>query len=306
MAQSSGGPAIGVVGLPEGWSSQRLADAVQTHTGHRHLIDLRRASLDLAAEQVIVNGLDLMTLDALIVKKLGRTYRPDLLDRLEVLRFLDERGVRVFSRPRAMIRVLDRLSCTVTLRAGGIPMPETVATEHLDTAVDVVGRFGKAVFKPMYTSKARGMLVIEYGPDVRDRVAEFQASGNPMLYIQRLVPIPEVDLGVAFLGGEYLATYARAGRELSEDPHTSTHTKYWPFEPSDEIVDLARRAQDLFDLDFTCVDVVETRDGPLVFEVSAFGGFRGLLAANNIDAADRYVRYVLKVLENGDRHQRPD
>jgi ribosomal protein S6--L-glutamate ligase len=45
---------------------------------------------------------------------------------------------------------------------------------------------------------------------------------------------------------------------------------------------------------FTCVDVVETANGPLVYEVSAFGGFRGLLEANGIDMAERYAQYVLE------------
>lgn len=303
MAEARRGPAIGVIGLPEGWSSRRLVDAVEARTGVRQLIDLRRVALDLGSGRAIHDGCELTALDAVIVKKLGRTYRPDLLDRLELLHFLHERGVRVFSRPRSMMRVLDRLSCTVTLRIGGIPMPETVITEDLDQALNAIGRFGKSVFKPLYTSKARGMLVIEPGPDARDRIAEFQAGGNPVLYIQRLVPIPQVDLGVAFLGGQYLATYARGGRELTEDPHTSTPTQYWPYEPSPEIVELAQKAQSLFDLDFTCVDIVETRDGPLVFEVSAFGGFRGLLEANNIDAAARYVEYVMHELERDHRQQ---
>ncbi len=52
---------------------------------------------------------------------------------------------------------------------------------------------------------------------------------------------------------------------------------------------MVRRAQVLFDLNFTSVDIVETPDGPLVFEVSAFGGFKGLTVARNMDGATRYV-----------------
>jgi ribosomal protein S6--L-glutamate ligase len=52
-------------------------------------------------------------------------------------------------------------------------------------------------------------------------------------------------------------------------------------------------------LDFTCVDVAETNEGPLVFEVSAFGGFRGLLDANGIDAADVFSSYVVDKLNHG-------
>ena len=114
------------------------------------------------------------------------------------------------------------------------------------------------------------------------------------MYLQKMVEHPGKDMGVAFLGGEYLATYARVGDGQSWNTTTRSGGKYEPYEPSDEIKELAYKAQALFDLDFTCVDVVETPEGPKVFEVSAFGGFRGLLDANQIDAAAMYADYVLQ------------
>ena len=48
--------------------------------------------------------------------------------------------------------------------------------------------------------------------------------------------------------------------------------------------------------DFTTVDVAETLDGPVVFEVSAFGGFRGAKEGIGLDAAARYTDYVLEQL----------
>ena len=62
------------------------------------------------------------------------------------------------------------------------------------------------------------------------------------------------------------------------------------------MIDLASRAQSLFAMDFTTVDVAETQEGPVVFEVSAFGGFRGASEGIGIDAARLYVDYVLAKL----------
>jgi len=45
-------------------------------------------------------------------------------------------------------------------------------------------------------------------------------------------------------------------------------------------------------MDFTTVDIAESDIGPIVFEVSAFGGFRGSKEGIGIDAAERYVDYV--------------
>jgi len=78
---------------------------------------------------------------------------------------------------------------------------------------------------------------------------------------------------------------------------TASGGKYRSYEPAPEIIELARRAQANFNLDFTCVDVAITDDGPYVFEVSVFGGFRGIQETSGIDAAARYVDYVMEKLK---------
>ena len=284
---------IGVVGVPEGWSSELLADTVAERTGYRLLVDMAHARLDLEDGKLWYNGTDLTSLDALIVKKIAPSYSPDVLDRLEMLRFASDK-VPTFSKPASILRLIDRLSCTVTLRQGGLPMPATTITEDLDEAVAAVESYGRAVFKPLYSTKARGMTVIEPGPQAATAVQAFLNSGNHVMYIQQMVKHPGKDLGVTFLGGEYMATYARQGSGKSWDTTTRTGGKYVNHEPSQEIIDLAHKAQALFDMAFTCVDVVETPDGPLLYEVSAFGGFRGLKDACGIDAAGQYVDWVLK------------
>lgn len=286
-------PKIGVVGTPGGWSSEWLADAVGARTGHRLLIDLEKVSLDLGEGRLWFEDVDLTGLDALMLKKAGARYSPALLDRLELLRAANERGLPMFSKPYSIMRVLDRLSCTVTLANGGVPMPPTTITEDVDAALRAVERYGEAVFKPLYSTKARGMMLLSAGPEARDRVEEFHRDFG-IMYIQKKLDIGDQDLGVVFLGGEYLTTYARVKTSDSWNTTTRSGGKYKGYQPSAETIELARKAQALFDLDFTCVDVAETVSGPLVFEVSAFGGFRGIQTASNLDAAELYIDYVLQ------------
>jgi ribosomal protein S6--L-glutamate ligase len=283
---------IGVVGTRGGWSSELLADTVAARTGHRLLVDMEQVCLDLDSGKAWFQGVDLAGLDGLIIKKIGARYSPDLLDRLELLRFLAERGLPIFSSPLSIMRVLDRLSCTVTLRLGGIPMPPTTITESVDEALAAVERYGEAVFKPLFTSKARGMTVIGQGPGAREAVEAFHAE-NPIMYMQQKIELPGQDLGIVFLGGRYMTTYARCGTG-AWNTTTASGGKYAAATPSPEAVAMAEKAQALFNLDFTCVDVVETSAGPVVFEVSAFGGFRGIQEACGMDAAAMYTDYVME------------
>jgi ATP-grasp enzyme of GAK system len=286
-------PAIGVVGVRGGWSSEQLADRVAELTGGpRLLIELDQVRLDLPSGRALYQGRDLAQLDALIIKKLGQEYSADLLDRLEILRLLEGRGVRMFSRPGAIAGLLDRLACTVTLQLAGIPMPETTITENLEHALDAVADYGRAILKPLYSTKARGMLVLAPGPETRETLAAYQRT-HPVFYLQKAVELGDRDLGVVFLGGEHLTTYARNRKPGAWNTTTASGGRYAPFAPPSEIIELARRAQAPFGLDFTCVDVALTASGPCVFEVSAFGGFRGVSQASGMDAARLLVEHVL-------------
>ena len=291
---------IGVVGVPGGWSSQRLVAAFEERRCRAHLIDVEKLTVDLHRGAAVCGGVDVGSLDAVVVKKIGLEYRPEMLARLALLRFVAGGGVRVFSDPLAIARVIDRLSCTVTLRLGGVPIPPTVVTEDIDEAAEAVRRFDRAVLKPLYTSKARGMRVVHRDEDVRDAVRQFKAAGNDVLYVQKMLRLPGRDLGLAFLGGRFLTCYARVAGPSSWCTAVQHGGRYEAHDASPAIIDIAHRAQSLFQLDFTCVDVAETEEGPVVFEVSAFGGFRGLWEARRLDAAAAYADYVLEKIARGE------
>jgi tetrahydromethanopterin:alpha-L-glutamate ligase len=286
---------IGVVGIPGKWSTETLADAVEQRTGFRLVIDMAKVSLDLASGRLMFGTHDLCRLDGLLVKKISREYSPNTLDRLELLRVAERAGVRVFSGAENMLRLIDRLSCTVTLCNTGIPMPETRVTEDIDAAMQAVRDFGSAVFKPLFSTKARGMKVIDTSLSRKQTLAEIQRfrQANPMMYIQRRIDLSGRDLGMAFLGGEYLGTYARVSRSGAWNTTINSGGRYEAYQAPQELVDLAQRAQAPFGMDFTTVDVALTDDGPVVFEVSAFGGFRGALEGAGIDAAAAYADYAL-------------
>ncbi|MEQ8329854.1 MAG: GAK system ATP-grasp enzyme [Longimicrobiales bacterium] len=291
-------PRIGVIGNPDGWSTRHLAQRVEERFGSALLVDAGRMTLDTEAGTVFAAGQDLSDLDGLIVKKIGAGYRPEHLDRLEILRLLEHRGVRVFSPAERIIRVLDRLACTVTLAQAGAPLAPTVVTEELDEARAAVRRFGRVVAKPLWTSKARGMEVLDAEDEgLEYRLRSFHENGNPVMYLQKHLHLPGKDLGVVFLGGEYVGTYARLGAGDSWSTAVRGPSgKYGVHDPEPGVVEMAHRAQAPFGLDFTCVDVAETSEGTVVWEVSAFGGFRGLLEARDIDAGTLYAEYVAREL----------
>ncbi|MBN2754374.1 MAG: GAK system ATP-grasp enzyme [Candidatus Goldbacteria bacterium] len=285
----------GVIGIPGGWSTEKMCQSIKAKTGSVILIDMAQVTADFEKNTLFYKGEDLSELDAVIIKKIDSEYSPACIDRLEMAGMLKRRGVKVFSDPDTMKQMIGRLSCTASLREGLIPMPPTFVTADAVLASEAVRDFGKAVLKPLFSTKARGMKVIDAETDnVDECVSDFIKAGNPIIYIQKIINIADKDLGITFIGDEYIGTYARMKNEGAWNTTINSGGKYVKYNPSDEIINLARKARDIFKLDFTCVDVVEAKEGIFVFEVSAFGGFRGLLDACGIDAAGIYADYVLK------------
>lgn len=290
---------IGVIGIPGKWSTEVLADALQQRTGFRDVIDMANLKADLDTASLWNGDTNLCEFEGLVVKKISQNYSPNTLDRIELLRIAESSGVRVFSPAETIIRMIDRLSCTVTLRNGGIPMPETVVTESEEEAFSTVQQFGEAVFKPLFSTKARGMKVLQSqfnDSKVRRDIAQFQST-NPMMYIQKKVDLPGRDFGMVFLGGSYLGSYARIPQDDAWNTTIESGGKYAKHTPPDSTIDLATHAQSLFKMDFTTVDVADTPEGPVVFEVSAFGGFQGAEDGIGIDAASLYADYIVEELQ---------
>ena len=203
---------IAVVGLPGKWSTEVLAEAVVNATGSSLIVDMGKVRLDLNSGDLIYGEHNLSKYDAILVKKISENYSPNTLDRLELLRVAEKQGVRVYSPALNILRLIDRLSCTVTLANHGIPMPETVITEDVEEAQQTVEKFGEVAFKPLYSTKARGMCVLSKGDSQLKEAVEAFKKDNPMMYIQKKMNLNGKDYGMVFLGGEYLGTYARVSQ----------------------------------------------------------------------------------------------
>ncbi len=290
---------IAVIGIPGKWSTETLADALEERTGFRLVLDMGDVRANLETNTIWAGDVNLCELDGLAVKKISQVYSPNTLDRIELLRIAEHHGVRVFSKAETIIRMIDRLSCTVTLRNGDIPMPKTRICEDVKTALDIVKDYGEAVFKPLYSTKARGMCIISADNDEADIIKEIEAfkADNQVMYIQQKLDLPGRDYGMVFLGGKYYGTYARVSQSDSWNTTINSGGKYALHEPPQSTIDLASKAERLFGMDFTTVDVADTDDGPIVFEVSAFGGFQGAKEGIGIDAAALYADYILTELE---------
>ena len=293
-------PRIAVIGNPGKWSTEVLATALQQRTGFRLIADLSKTGFVLTSGRLFFEQHNLCDLDGIIIRKVGTDYSPICIERLEMLRVAENAGVRIFSPATSLIRLLDRLTCTVTLHNHQIPMPPTLVTESVETALQQIQHWGRAILKPLFSTKARGMQVLNADQGGKTLEAELSRykTRHPLLYLQQHIDLQGEDMGLVFINGEYQGAYARVADKTSWNTTIYSGGRYAPCEPCPEAIDVARRAQAAFDLDYATVDVAMSRGGPVVFEVSALGGFKGSHTGSNIDLAARLADYTIATLRS--------
>ena len=212
-----------------------------------------------------------------------------------MLRHLEAAGVPVLSAPEGLQVAVNRYRMTCELVRAGLPVPPTTVTEDVDEAASAVARFGTAVLKPLFTSKGRGMRRLEPTSDLRGELESHRDGGLGPFYLQRFVKHPGRDLGVAVLDGRCIGAYWRvaAGGQWMTTILSGGHYEKADIEPETEAI--AAAAARHFGLVFTGVDLIEDSNGRFnVLEVSAFGGFRGLLNGCGVDAAPMLADVVLR------------
>ncbi len=280
---------VGVAGVPGAWSSERMCEALRAEGMESFVFSLSDCVHDLNRGRVMLYDFDLSTLDGVVVKKLGEQPSRAARLRLHMLRQLQDRGVRIFSRPSAVDIAMDRYRMSMGLISAGLPMPQTYAVESEATLSDALEQLGQAVAKPVYTSKARGMARIARGAG---RSALDSECVEGRILLQQFVESSGRDIGACVLGGRFIGAFYRVAADGEWITSTSAGGRYAPCTLTRPAIALAEDAADVFGLDYTVVDLVETGDGYSIYEVSAFGGFRGLWEASRYDVASEYARYI--------------
>lgn len=293
-----------MVGVPGAWSTERLRDALAVCGADAMTVDPAACAVDLTQGTVSFEGQDLGTYDAAVVKKLGATTDPLTPTRVHLLFQMEHRGVRVFSRARAIAEVNDRYRMTQRLGQSRIPIPRTVVADSLWAADLVIREWGRVVVKPLFTSKGKGMLLLHAGKPYRLALRRWQRTWRMPFYLQEFVPHAGRDIGAVVLNGRVLGAYYRVAARGAWMTTTAVGGSYESCEVTSDIERLAVHAADVFGLEFTGVDLVETPGGYLVYEVSAFGGFAGLWRSGKIDAAKAYAQYVVQALTGSEQHGR--
>jgi len=225
---------------------------------------------------------DLRRFDALLVRSMPPGSLEQVIFRMNALANLTEAGVRVVNSPRAIEIAVDKYLTTVKLQEAGLLVPQTVACQTWEQALESFAALGgDVVVKPLFGGEGRGITRVS-DEAIAQRVFKTLEQIGAVLYLQKFIPHEGCDLRVMVIGEQVLGMRRRHPHDWRTNISLGATAE--PLEVSDELAELAHRAAAVVGTSIAGVDFLPGQDGRLyAIEVNAVPGWRALARVTNVD-----------------------
>lgn len=285
-----------VVTDPQDWTAQALL-ASFSRKGMDPIFlnfsDLSAAICGSSSSRFRCAGVDLLDIDALIVRDMGKSGANDVSFRIEALQALMDSGVAVINPPRAIARAANKFATSLALKNAGVPTLKTFVTTSFSEAKTALQDFGKAVSKPLFGFKGKGIVLLERGIEADLLRLERIIESEGLVYLQEFIQLDSPRDIRAFVvngrvqgaiyrnapPGQWISNLARGGRPAA-----------CPL--SAELEDLAGRAARAIGAIYCGVDLLETPRGLSAIEVNGTPSGKGIFEALGVDVTEAIAEHV--------------
>lgn len=212
-------------------------------------------------------------------------------------------GVPVFNSSDAIAISDDKIKTYQLLANEGIPIPKTIfapKTFGLPHAfkeeyfAKIIETFGfPFIIKEAFGSFGEQVYWIENEAQLYKKVAEI--SGRPFMFQEIIHSSCGKDLRLQVIGNEVVTAMKRTA-EHDFRANVTTGGFMRPYKPTKEEVELAIRASRLIGADFSGVDLLFGKTGPIVCEVNSNAHIRNILDCTGINAAPFIIDHIERVL----------
>ena len=280
-----------------GWHTDELCRALSAR-GHTACVLPYEALTTKIAHGCSVSseGVPLLEADAVLARIIPNGSLDQIIFRVDLLHWLEHRGVVVMNRARAIERSVDKFLTTALLHDAGLPTPATVVCERATDAMDAVRAMGDVVIKPLFGSMGHGLVRVS-DPDAAFRIVRALEQIRSVFYVQETIDHDGRDVRAFVVGGRVLGAIERTAAAGDWRTNVSRGGVARPFSLPAAWADLAIRAAAVVGAEYAGVDLLPSTAGDVfVLEVNGIPGWEGLQRATGLDVAGAIVDHLTSQL----------
>lgn len=277
---------------PSLYSTKRLVEAGEK-LGHEMLVvDHLKCNIEIEKKKpkVWYKGAYLENVDA-VIPRIGASvtfYGTAVVRQFEMM--------KVFSavESQALIRSRDKLRSLQLLARAGVGLPKTIFTNFSKDVEHIVDSVGGApvILKLLEGTQGLGVILAESQNAAGSVMEAFNGLEARIIVQEFIKEAGGADIRAFIVDGVVVGAMKRQGKEgeFRSNLHRGGTAKI--IELSDEEQSTALIAAKTMGLGVAGVDMLQSKDGPLVLEVNSSPGLEGIENATGKDIAKKIIRYV--------------
>ena len=236
---------------------------------------------------------EVKNIDLCFLRSFGPGCYEQVIRRLGLMQQMENMGTFVINPVKALMEARDKYSTATALARARLRVPETYVTESAHWAYRKTQKFKGIVSKPLIGSLGFGAMKFE-DPDLAfNAYKTLEELGLP-IHVQEYLQNPQRDIRAFVIGEKVVGAIYRVAVKGNWKANISLGNKPKSLRKvSKELEELATKASKILGLIYAGVDILETKDGPVLLEVNGSPSWQGLQNASGINVADLIVKHAI-------------
>jgi ribosomal protein S6--L-glutamate ligase len=279
---------------PRLYSTRRLLEAAEARGHETHVIDYLRCYMNITSlhPKVMYQGEPLEGFDA-VIPRIGASHT---FYGTAVVRQFEMMGIFSANESQAISRSRDKLRSLQLLARKGIGLPVTSfadSTRDVEGLIKIVGG-APLIIKLLEGTQGIGVVLCETHKAAESVIEAFRRLKASILVQEYIREAGNSDIRAFVVGNRVVAAMRRIGApgEFRSNLHRGGKAEAVKLSPAERTT--AIRAAKTLGLRVAGVDMLQSRNGPLVMEVNSSPGLEGIESSTGIDVAGKIVDYLEK------------
>jgi ribosomal protein S6--L-glutamate ligase len=281
------------------YSTKRLVEAAE-NLGHEvRVLDVLRCYMNITSHRPSIHfkGEDLNDFDA-VIPRIGASVT---FYGTAVLRQFEMMGVYPLNESVAISRSRDKLRSLQLLSRKGIGLPISGFANKPDDIPDLIKMVGGAplVIKLLQGTQGIGVVLAETNSAAKSVIESFLGLNASVLVQQFIKEAGGSDIRCFVIGERVVAAMKRQGAEGEFRSNIHRGGSASVVKITAEERKTALRAANTMGLNVCGVDILRSKDGPVVMEVNSSPGLEGIEKSTGKDIAGDVIRFIGKNAKKG-------
>ncbi len=276
------------------YSTRRLIEAAETRGHEVRVLDALHCYMNITSSKPSIHyrGEELTGFDA-VIPRIGASIT---FYGTAVLRQFEMMGVYPLNESVAISRSRDKLRSLQLLSRKGVGLPTTGFAHKPDDTNDLIKMAGGTplVIKLLEGTQGIGVVLAETKKAAESVIEAFMGLKTNILIQQFISEAGGADIRCLVIGDKVVAAMKRQGAEgeFRSNLHRGGSASLVKITPAERAT--AVKAAKTMGLNVAGVDLLRSKDGPLVMEVNSSPGLEGIETSTNKDVAGMIIEFIEK------------